>query len=517
MLPGALTRSLGLKHSTQTPAPLAYSGRGFKETGISITTLLQPMLIDGHWLHDTSATLISVNPATGAVNHEVAAATAAHVDQAVDAASRAASSASWRALLPHQRAAILHRIGTSMTQHAERFARMQMIENGKVWSECSAQARSAAGIFHYYAGVCETSSSEMTPARGDYLSMTVYEPYGVVAAITPWNSPLTMEAQKVAPALAAGNAVILKPSEITPSPALELGRVALEAGLPPGVLNILPGTGAQTGTALVQHTGVRMVSFTGGTASGKRIAAVAAAKLMPVALELGGKSPHIVFADADLDAAIAQVASGIFEGSGQSCVAGSRLFVQRAVYDGVVDRLLDIARSLRVDVPDAHGAQMGPIASFAHRARIEEMVEAARAGGADVLFGGARPQDDRLSKGAFYLPTLVAGIDNRTAIAQQEIFGPVLCVLPFDDEEDLIAQANDSVYGLAAGLWTRDFPRAWRVARRLDAGTVWINTYKQLSISTPFGGFKDSGIGREKGASGMRLYQQAKGIYVGLG
>jgi betaine-aldehyde dehydrogenase len=474
------------------------------------------MLIDGHWLHDTSATLTSINPATGAVNHEVAAATAAHVDQAVHAAARAAKAAPWRALLPHQRAEVLHRIGMMITEHAERFARMQMIENGKVWSECAAQAKSAAGIFHYYAGVCETLGSELTPPRGAYLSLTIHEPYGVVAAITPWNSPLTMDAQKVAPALAAGNAVILKPSELTPSPALELGRVALAAGLPPGVLNVLPGTGAQTGAALVDHPGVRMVSFTGGTVSGRRIAAVAAAKLMPVALELGGKSPHIVFGDADIETAVAQVASGIFEGSGQSCVAGSRLFVQRSVHARVVEQLIGIARALRVDVPDAPGAQMGPIASFAHRTRIAEMVDAARADGAQILSGGAAPREERLGKGAFYLPTVVAGIDNQTAIARDEIFGPVLCVLPFDDEEDLIAQANDSVYGLAAGIWTHDFPRAWRIARRLDVGTVWINTYKQLSIATPFGGFKDSGIGREKGVSGMRLYQQAKGVYVGL-
>jgi betaine-aldehyde dehydrogenase len=357
----------------------------------------------------------------------------------------------------------------------------------------------------------------VTPARGNYVSMTVHEPYGVVAAITPWNSPLTMEAQKVAPALAAGNAVILKPSEITPSPALELGRVAMEAGLPAGLLNVLPGTGAITGTALVAHPGVRMVSFTGGTVSGRRIAGVAAEKLMPVALELGGKSPHIVFADADLDAAVAQVVGGIFEGSGQSCVAGSRLFVQSSIYDELLERVVNAARSLRLDLPDAHGAQMGPIASFAHRERIESLVSRARKDGAQILYGGERPREERLGKGAFYMPTVIAGIDNRAGIAQQEIFGPVLCVLRFRDEEDLIAQANDSVYGLAAGIWSGDFARAWRVARRLEAGTVWINAYKQLSIATPFGGFKDSGIGREKGIGGMRLYQQTKGIYVGLG
>jgi betaine-aldehyde dehydrogenase len=477
---------------------------------------IKPMLIGGQWIDHSLERLVSINPATGEINHEVCAATPAHVDQAVDTATRAARSSAWSALLPHQRAAVLHRIGDLMTANSDRFARLQMLENGKVWSECVAQVKSAAATFRYYASVCETLGSELTPPRGNYLSMTVHEPYGVVVAITPWNSPMTMEAQKVAPALAAGNAVILKPSELTPSPALELGRIALEAGLPAGVLNVLPGTGASTGAALVEHPGVKMVSFTGGTESGRRIALVAARKLMPIALELGGKSPHILFADADIDAAVQAVAGGIFEGSGQSCVAGSRLFVQRAIYQQVVDQVLSIAKSLRVDLPDTQGAQMGPIASFPHRDRIETIVARARNAGAVVLCGGARPQIEHLARGAYYSPTVIAGMDNRAEIAQQEIFGPVLCALPFEDEDDLIAQANDSVYGLAAGVWSRDFPRAWRVARRLEAGTVWINTYKQLSIATPFGGFKDSGLGREKGINGMRLYLQTKGIYVGL-
>lgn len=237
---------------------------------------------------------------------------------------------------------------------------------------------------------------------------------------------------------------------------------------------------------------------------------------MPVALELGGKSPHIVFADADLEAAVSAVAGGIFEGSGQSCVAGSRLFVQRPVLERVTEAVAASAHALRVDLPDAPGAQMGPIASFAQRDRIESMVNDACLQGARIVAGGERPGAGRLARGAFYLPTVIAGINNRARAVQQEIFGPVLCVLPFDNEDDLIAQANDSVYGLAAGIWTADYKRAWRVARALEAGTVWINTYKQLSISTPFGGFKHSGIGREKGIGGVRLYQQTKSMYLGL-
>ncbi len=474
------------------------------------------MLIAGDWIADTSDTIMSVNPATGQVNHAVCAATSRHVDAAVDAAQQAAADLAWHEMLPHTRARLLAKLADTIEARGEDLARTQMLENGKVLAECRAQAASAAATFRYYAAVCETLGSEVTPPRGAYYSMTVYEPYGVVAAITPWNSPLTMEAQKVAPALAAGNAVILKPSEVTPSTALALGQAALDAGLPPGVLNVLPGTGAVAGDALVRHPGVKFVSFTGGTASGRRIAAIAADKLMPVALELGGKSPHIVFADADLSAAASAVAEGIFEASGQSCVAGSRLFVERSAYDEVVRRVIEKARGLKIALPDAPGAQLGPLSSFVHRERVERFVAAAKAEGCEILIGGDRPADGALMDGAYYLPTVVTGLTNAATVCQQEIFGPVLCALPFDDEEDLVQQANDSAYGLAAGIWTGDYRRAWRAARRLEAGTVWINTYKQLSIATPFGGFKDSGIGREKGIGGLRLYQQTKSLYWGF-
>lgn len=474
---------------------------------------VKSLLIGGRQVADSASIFNSVNPATGEINFGITLATEKHVDMAVASAKAAAAKSEWRNMLPHLRAKILGRISDIMLERSDELALLQMIENGKVWAECKAQVASASATFRYYAAVCETLGAEITPSRGDYLSMTSYEPYGVVVAITPWNSPLTMEAQKVAPALAAGNAVILKPSEITPSVGLALGQIALDAGLPPGLLNVLTGDGATTGRALVKHADVRMVSFTGGTASGRAIGMVAAQRMIPVALELGGKSPHIVFEDANLDAAVEAIIGGIFEGSGQSCVAGSRLFVQRSVYDRLLEALVRRTGQIKVDLPGNAGAQMGPVAGFAHLGRIEKFVEEAIRDGGRVLTGGKRPEGAQYAGGAFYMPTIIAGLDNRAGTVRQEIFGPVLCVLPFDDEIDLIAQANDSDFGLASGIWTLNYQRAWRVARALEAGLVWINTYKQLSISTPFGGFKDSGIGREKGISGVRLYQQSKGIY----
>lgn len=481
------------------------------------TSAPKPFLIGGTWVSNTSEVFESINPANGKVNYQLSTAQASDVDAAVQAAKQAAAQPAWKDMLPHMRAQLLNRIAALIMEHSDEFAHIQMVENGKVWSECKKQAGGAAAAFRYFAAVCETQGSDVTPPRGGYLSMTVYEPYGVVAAITPWNSPLTMEAQKVAPALAAGNAIILKPSEITPSAALLLGKIALEAGLPPGILNVLTGNGQITGKALIEHPGVRMVSFTGGTASGRAIGATAAQRLIPAALELGGKSPHIVFDDADLEAAVESIIDGIFEGSGQSCVAGSRLFVQRNIYGKLLDMLIERASAIKIGQPDAEGSEMGPIASFIHREHIEKYVKTALDEGGQTLMGGKRPQGGDFDHGAFYLPTIIGGLDNSATAVQQEIFGPVLCALLFDDEDDLITQANDSAYGLASGIWTNDYRRAWRIARALEAGLVWINTYKQLSIATPFGGFKDSGIGREKGISGMRLYQQSKSIYWGMG
>jgi betaine-aldehyde dehydrogenase len=446
----------------------------------------------------------------------VAAASADDIDAAVAAARAALAEPAWANLKAHERARYLARLADLVSANVEHLARVQMSDNGKTLAECRAQARSAAGTFRYYAAVCETFESEVTSQRGNSVTMTVYEPVGVVAAITPWNSPLTLEAQKLAPILAAGNAVILKPSEVTPQTGLEYARLAIEAELPPGVLNVVTGAG-EVGRMLVEHAGVDMVSFTGGTAAGRAIAEACGRRLKPVVLELGGKSPNIVFADADPDAAVAGVASGIFSGAGQSCIAGSRVFVERSVFDAFLERLTVAAEGYRLGPPDAEETKIGPMASFAQRDRVAAYVDSARAEGGEIVAGGAIPTGGIFDAGAWYPATIITRVANQAQVCREEIFGPVAVVLPFEDEADLILQANDSDFGLAAGIWTADYRRAWRVARALRAGTVWINTYKELSISTPFGGFKQSGIGREKGRQGMTVYMEPKGLYWHVG
>ncbi len=466
------------------------------------------------WMRGSGPVLETINPANGEVHAAIGTPSSAEVEAICSDVSHSSALRSWQSMLPHQRAAVLHRIADGLVAGAEPMARAQMLENGKTLKECRAQAASAAGVFRYYAGVCETMESTMPPPRGNWLGLTTHEPYGLIAAITPWNSPLTMESQKVAPALAAGNAVVLKPSEVTTLPALELARICEEAGLPKGLLSVLPGYGTEVGPALIGHPDVRMVTFTGGTETGRRIGEQCARRLIPVALELGGKSPHILFEDADIPTACEGIIDGIFEGLGQSCIAGSRLFVHRSRMEEVLERLTEMTEKLRVGLPTDPNVDFGSLSSHQHRARVEQYVTLAREEGATVLVGGSRPTDPALAAGAFYLPTILTGLSNRSRVCQEEIFGPVLCVLPFDDEADLIDQANGTAFGLACGIWTADYRRGLKVARAIAAGTVWINTYKKLSIAAPFGGYKDSGLGREKGLAGMRLYQQTKSILL---
>lgn len=463
-----------------------------------------------------AAELISINPASGLEIARVPVTTPDELNATVERAWHAFQHSGWKAQLPHKRALVLHAIADGIAAEKESLARLQMQDNGKPLAECRGMVESAIGTFRYYAGVCETLETDVTPARGDYVSFTVLEPFGVVAAITPWNSPIMNDATKVAPALAAGNAVILKPSEDSPLLGPELARIALAAGLPRDLLQVVQGRGADVGAALVAHPGVRMVSFTGGTVSGRAIARVAGDRLIPAALELGGKSPHVVFADADREHAVAAVVAGIFGSAGQSCVAGSRLFIEASIYDEVLTAVVARARQLKLAAPDAEGVEMGPLASFHHRERVAGFVERARAEGGRVLCGGEAPKGGVFDQGAYYLPTVIDGLGADAVACQEEAFGPVLVALPFQDEADLIAQANGTAFGLACGIWTESFKRAWRIGRALEAGSVWINTYKQSVTSTPFGGFKNSGIGREKGIDGMKLYAQVKSMYFGL-
>lgn len=474
------------------------------------------LYIGGVWCTGQGAEITSVFPADGSVNRVLRGASKEDLDRAIDGAVTAQAQTSWRQMKPHERAAILHRIGQGITENTERIAQIQTRDTGKTIGETRALAASAGATFRYFAAALETLEDTLTPQRGDYLTMSVHDPIGVIGAITPWNSPIASDAQKVAPALAAGNAVILKPASWSPLVALELARIIDASGLPKGLFSVVPGAGALIGDGLVQHPAIGKVVFTGGTEVGRSIAIKAAQKLMPVSLELGGKSPTIVFADCDQNVALAGILFGIFSSSGQSCIAGSRLFVERAIYKPFVDRLVRATLALKVGHPLNATTQVAPLIRSAHRDAVERHVDNARADGGRVLAGGARPSEADLAMGTYYLPTVIDNLDNTARLCREEVFGPVLAVMPFDGEDDLLAAANTSVYGLAAGIWTQDIVKAWRVARALATGTVWINTYKQFSIATPFGGLKDSGLGREKGRDGLRAYQQQKALYLDL-
>ncbi|MCK0150125.1 aldehyde dehydrogenase [Marivita sp. S6314] len=474
------------------------------------------IFVAGEWQKGRGAEIRSDFAAEGTENTVISGASADDVDAAIERAKAAQAHAGWSGLKPHERASYLYRISDGITANIERIAWVQSRDTSKTLTETRALATSAAATFRYFGAVLETSDDLLTAPRGAYQTLSVYEPLGVVAAITPWNSPIASDAQKVAPALAAGNAVVLKPASWSPLVSLELARIVEEAGLPRGLFSVLPGSGREVGNRLVEHPDIAKVSFTGGTSTGRHLALAAARKLMPVSLELGGKSPTIVFEDCDEDLAIAGILFGIFSSSGQSCIAGSRLFVQRSIYDRFVARLVEATNRLRVGHPFDAATQVSSLVHPDHRESVEDYVRLGLDEGAELLTGGTRPDAPELTNGAFYAPTILAGVSNTARICREEVFGPVLVVMPFDDEADVIAQGNDNDYGLACGIWTRDYPKAMRVGHAIQAGTVWINTYKQFSISTPFGGDGDSGIGREKGRSGLRAYQRQKSFYTDL-
>lgn len=474
------------------------------------------LFVGGEWEEGTGAEIVSIFPADGSVNRVLRGASVADGERAIERAKRAQADPAWRNLKPHERARFLYAIADGIQANAQRIAHIQSRDTGKTLRETSALAASAAGTFRYFGAVLETSDEALTAQRGDALTMSVHEPLGLVGAITPWNSPIASDAQKVAPALAAGNAVLLKPASWSPLVSLELARIVEASGLPKGLFSVLPGSGREIGNLLVEHPDIAKISFTGGTETGRALALKAAQKLMPVSLELGGKSPTIVFADADIEQALAGVLFGIFSSTGQSCIAGARLFVERPIYAQFVERLVEATKRLKVGHPFEAETQVAPLVHFDHRDSVADHVRRAREEGAELLAGGGTPDGAAYEKGAYYLPTILAGVDNGARICREEVFGPVLVVLPFDDEADVIAQSNDNDYGLACGIWTRNFPKSWRVGKAIRSGTVWVNTYKQFSISTPFGGEKESGMGREKGRDGIRAYMAQKSFYTDL-
>jgi phenylacetaldehyde dehydrogenase len=463
----------------------------------------------------TDGRLATVDPATGQTLAEVPLASPAEVDFAVRAAADAFRG--WRATPPTQRARLLWTLADLIEKHSEELAAIEVLDNGKPIGEARAvDIALTIEIFRYYAGWTTKIAGSVPPnSIPGMLSMIRREPVGVVAAITPWNFPLLEVAYKLGPALAAGCTVVVKPSELAPLSTLRLMDLAEEAGLPPGVVNAIIG-GPDVGAALVAHPGVQKVAFTGQTATGIEIARQAASDLKRVTLELGGKSPNIIFADADLDAAVAGAFGGIFFNQGEACVAGSRLFVEEAAEQEVVERLVAKAAEVRLGHGLNPATEMGPLISANHRRRVLGHVAAARGDGAQVAVGGAEASPEGLEQGFFVQPTVVRGVSNTMRVAQEEIFGPVLSVISWRTESDLAALANAVPYGLAAGIWTSDTSRALRLADELEAGTVWINTYGMFDVAVPFGGRKHSGFGRELGEEALEPYLTSKSVWVDL-
>jgi aldehyde dehydrogenase (NAD+) len=493
------------------------------ETGLKPGTsafLKQPkqLLIGGEWVDAANGeTFETVNPATGQVLVRVAAAGVEDVNRAVDAARKAFESNVWSGLSGSERGNLLWKIADLIEKYTDELAELETLDNGKPLKTSSrVDVPQAARHFRYYAGWASKIEGSTIPVSfPNQLVYTLREPMGVVGLIIPWNFPLLMSAWKLAPALACGNTCILKPAEQTPLTALRLGEILIEAGLPAGVVNILTGFGVPAGAAITAHPGIDKVAFTGSTEVGRKIMeAAATSNLKRVSLELGGKSPNVIFADADVSRAIKGATWAVFSNSGQECIAGSRLFVERPVYEQVVEGLA--AESQKIRVGDGFtNVHLGPLVSQEQLERVTGFIQSGRSDGAEVVSGGERLGGE-LADGYFLPPTVIAGADDSLSIVQEEIFGPVVTVTPFDDWGELVSRANGSRYGLAAGVWTREIGKAHRFAQAIKAGTVWINQYGLIDAAAPFGGYKESGFGREMGKDALELYTQVKTIWVNL-
>ena len=472
------------------------------------------LLIGGKFQDAQSGkTFPSINPATEEVLAEVAEADTADVDAAVQAARKAFDHKSWRAMPARERSRLLWKLGDLILANADELAMIETMDNGKpIFESRNVDIPAAAETFYYYAGWCTKIEGETLPVPGNFLNYTLREPYGVCGIITPWNFPLLMVAWKLAPALACGNAAVLKIAEETPLTGLRLGELCQEAGIPDGVVNVLPGFGETAGRWLVKHPGVDKISFTGSTEVGKEIVRNSADTLKKVSLELGGKSPNIVFADADLDAAVKGAFNGIFYGKGEVCNAGSRLLVERSIHDRLMDKLMARAAKLEPGNPLDPTTRLGALVSKAQMEKVLGYVQLGCDEGARPVLPGGRFGN----RGFFVKPAIFDSAEPSMRIAQEEIFGPVLTVLTFENMDDLLEKANATIYGLAAAVWTRDIAKAHRMAQRLQAGTVWINAYNMLGPESPFGGYKQSGCGRELGKYGIDLYSQIKSVWVSM-
>ena len=475
------------------------------------------LLIDGKWVPSTGGeTFETLDPASGQPLCRVARGNAEDVKRAVAAARKSFDTGVWwRKTTPADRGRILHRIGDLIDQHADELAELESLDNGKPCHVARvADIALSADQFHYFSGWATKIEGETIPINGPFFNYTLREPVGVVGQIIPWNFPLLMAAWKLAPALTAGNSVVLKPAEQTPLTALRLAELAMEAGVPDGVINVVTGFG-DAGACIAAHDQVDKVAFTGSTEVGHEIVKASSGNLKRVSLELGGKSPNVVLADADLDETVQGAAMAIFFNHGQCCCAGSRLFVEKSIYDEVVERITDEAKRIRLGPGMDPDTEMGPLVSQEQLDRVSGYVTSGSAAGATLRCGGGGPGGD-LANGYFYQPTVITDVNDDMKVMREEIFGPVLCASPFESMEDLVRRANDSPYGLAAGVWTRDIKKAHQVASLLRAGTVWINCYNAFDSASPFGGYKQSGHGRELGHHVLELYTQIKSVWVNL-
>jgi acyl-CoA reductase-like NAD-dependent aldehyde dehydrogenase len=453
------------------------------------------------------------NPYTLAQWGTISEASSADVERAVHSADHAFRN-TWAQVNGYQRGRLMNRLADLLDARAEYFAELETRNNGKLYKETLTQVRFAARSYRYFAGYADKIHGQYLPLdNGQIVDFTRYKPFGVVALITPWNSPMAILSNKLAPALAAGNCAVVKPSEFASITTIEFASLIMEAGFPAGVVNVVTGAGS-TGASLVGHDRVRKVSFTGGNVGGRMVMEQAAKRQVPVTLELGGKSPNIVFSDANVSRAINGAIAGIFAAGGQTCIAGSRLLVQRPVYAQVVEELADRARQIRQGDPMQPDTQMGPVANGQQHERILGVIARAREGGARMVAGPGIVSQRVPERGLFVPATIFADVKNDMDIARQEVFGPVLAVLPFDDEDEAISIANDSAFGLAGGIWTEHVARAHRVAARLECGNVWVNTYRMGAVQAPFGGVKGSGFGRERGSEGLHAYLTVQNVMV---